>query len=90
MPEAGNVNYVHELDHAMPVFGRLKFGATLQDIITQFNLLVVQHLSLVTEHNALLAHLDTAAVTGIGTANVATYAVATTAPPAATAALGTR
>ena len=90
MAEAGKRDVVHELDHALPAFAHVKLGTTLNDLITQFNLMVTQHNSLVTQHNALLAHVDTGNVAGIGNGNAAAYGVSTAAPPATTAALGTR
>jgi hypothetical protein len=52
-----------ELNRSMNAAARARLGDVIYDLINQ--------------HNALLAHLDTANVTGIGNANAATYSVTT-------------
>jgi hypothetical protein len=51
----------------------LLLGNLLLDVITAHNKLVADHDSLVDQHNALLAHLDTANAAGIGNGNAAAY-----------------
>jgi predicted transcriptional regulator len=50
-----------ELNRSMPAATRARLGDVIYNLINQ--------------HNALLVHLDTANVTGIGNANAATYSV---------------
>lgn len=57
----GQAQLKDELNRMAPAAARAHLGDTLYDLITNFN--------------AFLAHLDSGAVTGIGTANVADYAV---------------
>ncbi len=59
----GTGNVVDELNHAMPATYHAQLGTLLNELITNYN--------------ALLAHLDTANLTGIGNANAATYGAPT-------------
>jgi len=61
------------LDNLAPAAKQTQLGAVCVDLITQVNYLVADIANLRTKYQALLAHLDTANVAGIGNANVATY-----------------
>lgn len=63
----GTGNVVDELNRCMPAASHAQLGTLLQDLITNYN-------AMTTKYNALLAHLDTANVAGIGNTNAATYA----------------
>ncbi len=54
----------------------LKLGNLLFDLIAAHNQLKADHNALQAQYAALLAHLDTADVAGIGNANVATFGAA--------------
>lgn len=59
----GTGNVQDELNRCMPAAKHAQLGDVLNDLITQFN--------------ALLAHLDTANVAGISNTNVATFGIKT-------------
>jgi len=69
-----------QLNRAQPIFKHVGLGDILNDLITQLN-------AVTAKYNALLAHVDTANVAGIGNTNVATYGVS---GPAALTALSKR
>jgi hypothetical protein len=54
----------------------VQLGTLLFDLIAAHNQLEADHNTLRTQYEALLAHLDTADVAGIGNANAATYGTA--------------
>ncbi|WP_175787427.1 hypothetical protein [Burkholderia anthina] len=54
------------LNNASPAAADAKLGDVQNDLITAFN-------ALLSQYQALLAHLDVANVTGIGSANASTY-----------------
>ena len=64
---------IHRLDHCMPAAREAKLGMTLDQMITDHNALRADYVALEAKFAALLAHLDTANVAGIGNANAATY-----------------
>jgi hypothetical protein len=55
-----------ELNRSMAAASRARLGDVIYDLMNNHNALVAQF-------QAFLTHVDTAAVTGIGTANEATY-----------------
>lgn len=63
MSNNGTGNVQDELNRCMPAAKHAQLGDVLNDLITQ--------------HNALLAKLDTANLAGMGTNNVATLSVKT-------------
>lgn len=62
---------VSRLNRMNPAAHEASLGDVTEDLITQIN-------ALTAKYNALLAHLDTANVTGIGNANASTYGVTST------------
>ena len=62
------------LNRATPGLAEARLGDNIYNIIAAFNALEAQYL-------ALLAHLDTANVAGIGNTNAATYGAGVTAVP---------
>ena len=67
---------IHRLDHSMPAARETKLGMTLDQMIADHNALRADYVAFQAKFAALLAHLDTANVAGIGNANAATYAPA--------------
>ena len=67
---------IHDLNGAMPASAKAKLGQTIDDLVQNYNALKADHDALVVKYAALLAHLDTANVAGIGNANAATYGAA--------------
>jgi len=61
------------LNRLAPAARDAHLGDVIEDLITNHNLLLASYNDLQTKYDALLAHLDTANVTGIGNANAATY-----------------
>jgi hypothetical protein len=66
MPEAGMINRRYELNQMAPAAHDASLGDCLYDLLNAYN-------DLAGKYNALLAHLDTANVAGIGNANAATF-----------------
>lgn len=56
----------HRLNHMNPAAWKASLGDVIYDLLNAYN-------DLAAKYNALLAHLDTANVGGIGNANVATF-----------------
>lgn len=74
-----------ELNGMNPASRDARLGDVCNDLITNYNILQASFVALQAKYALLLAHLDTANVTGIGAANVATYgAPATAAKPITT------
>lgn len=67
-----------QLNRVSPGTKEAKLGDIVNDLITNYNLLQASYAALAAKYGALLAHLDTANVAGIGNANVATYGAAAT------------
>jgi len=67
-----------QLNRLAPAARDAHLGDVIEDLITNYNLLQASYVALGTKYAALLAHLDTANVAGIGNTNVATYGVAAT------------
>ena len=74
MANAGFRNVQDHLNRMNPTAAEAALGDWLYALTNQFN-------TLQAKYNALLAHLDTANVAGIGNTNVATYGATTTAVP---------
>lgn len=70
----GSNNNQDVLNRSMPAAHQARLGDCINDLITQHN-------DLVSKYNALLAHLDTANVAGIGNGNVAAYGETTVITP---------
>lgn len=64
---------IKRLNNLTPGAKSAKLGQVIEDLIVNYNALQASHADLLTKYAALLAHLDTANVAGIGNANVATY-----------------
>ncbi len=76
--EAGpTINHQYRLNHFTPAAHDAHLGDLVYDLTNQLNALTAAYL-------ALLAHMDTANVAGLGNANVATYSPAAVAPATAT------
>jgi hypothetical protein len=61
------------LNRMSPAAHEAHLGDVIEDLITNYNALQASHADLLTKYAALLAHLDTANVAGIGNTNAATY-----------------
>lgn len=73
MANTFHINFQDELNRCMPIAERALLGTWLYELTQSFN-------ALEAKYNALLAHLDTGNVTGIGNTNAATYGYTTTVP----------
>lgn len=73
------VNNQKNLNTISPATARAKLGDVIYDLIGHLNATQADLAALSAKHTALLAHLDAANVTGIGTTNAASFAA-----PAAT------
>ena len=70
--QAGYINHQDQLNRMNPASAHASLGSVVYDLINAHN-------DLRAKYEALLAHVDTANVAGLGTANTATYG-ATIAP----------
>ena len=70
---SAKTNQQTDLNRMSSAAANAKLGTIIVNLITALNALTTAHNDLATKHNALVAHLDVAAVTGIGTGNTAAY-----------------
>jgi hypothetical protein len=64
---------VRALNALAPEAGDVRLGTLIINLITQYNALQADMVALRTKYNALLAHIDTGNVAGIGNTNVANF-----------------
>jgi hypothetical protein len=69
---------VSELNRMTPAARDAHLGQVVEDLLTNYNALQATFATLQSKYALLLAHLDTANVTGIGAANASTYGVTAT------------
>ncbi|HEY0205762.1 MAG TPA: hypothetical protein VGC15_16585 [Acetobacteraceae bacterium] len=68
--EAGHLDHEKRVNHASPAHESAKVGTVIVELLAAYN-------DLSAKYRALLLHLDTANVGGIGNGNAAAYALVT-------------
>ncbi|HEX7906769.1 MAG TPA: hypothetical protein VF534_01570 [Paraburkholderia sp.] len=64
---------IKRLNNLTPGAKSAQLGQVIEDLLVNYNALQASHADLLTKYTALLAHMDTANVAGLGAAHSATY-----------------